>query len=201
MHRWVWDLRYETPIAGRYQYPISAVPHRTPRTPEGPLALPGSYKVRLTVNGKTLTSALTIKIDPRVPASRADLEGLFQAERKLAAALTESSQASLEAHSFREQVQKLNTAAQPDLKPAVESLEKELATLLSGSRSATGVETEPGLDDLAGEAGGLYGEIGGADAAPTTAQWKAINHTGEEAEEALRKWNRSSAATRKTAAS
>ena len=30
MHRWVWDLHYATPIAGRYQYPISAVPHRTP---------------------------------------------------------------------------------------------------------------------------------------------------------------------------
>jgi len=37
MHRWVWDLRATTPMATRYEYPISAVPHRTPRTPQGPL--------------------------------------------------------------------------------------------------------------------------------------------------------------------
>ena len=68
MHRWVWDLRYPTPTATRYEYPISAVPHDTPRTPQGPLALPGTYRVRLTANGKALTAPLTIKIDPRVAA-------------------------------------------------------------------------------------------------------------------------------------
>jgi hypothetical protein len=35
MHRWVWDLRGTTPTATRYEYPIAAVPHRTPRTPQG----------------------------------------------------------------------------------------------------------------------------------------------------------------------
>ncbi len=49
MHRWVWDLRATTPTATRYEYPISAVPHRTPLTPQGPLVLPGIYKARLTV--------------------------------------------------------------------------------------------------------------------------------------------------------
>jgi photosystem II stability/assembly factor-like uncharacterized protein len=190
MHRWVWDLRYETPVAGRYDYPISAVPHRTPRTPQGPLALPGTYKVRLTVEGKSFTASLSVKADPRVPATKADLAGLFEAETKLAAALSKSSQASLEAHSLSEQLQKLDASAPPDLKVTVASLQKELATVLDGARNATGAETEPGLDDLAGEAGGLYSEVGGADAAPTAAQWKAINHTGEEAEEALHRWQR-----------
>ncbi|HEX7840546.1 MAG TPA: hypothetical protein VF469_23870, partial [Kofleriaceae bacterium] len=34
-HRWVWDLRGDRPLAMSYQYPISAVPHDTPRTPLG----------------------------------------------------------------------------------------------------------------------------------------------------------------------
>src|SRR5579862_953202 len=41
MHRWIWDLRCAVPTATRYEYPISAVPHDTPRTPQGPMALPG----------------------------------------------------------------------------------------------------------------------------------------------------------------
>ena len=34
--------------------PISAVPHDTPRVPEGPLVVPGRYTVRLDVDGQTL---------------------------------------------------------------------------------------------------------------------------------------------------
>ncbi len=88
MHRWVWDLRYATPVAPHYEYPISAVPHETPREPQGPLALPGTYTVRLTANGKVLTAPLTVKMDPRVTASSADLQALFTLESELAGMVT-----------------------------------------------------------------------------------------------------------------
>jgi hypothetical protein len=48
------------------QYPISAVPFDTPREPRGPLAIAGSYRVRLTAGDKTQTQPLTLKMDPRV---------------------------------------------------------------------------------------------------------------------------------------
>ena len=35
------------------EFPISAIPHDTPLLPLGAWALPGSYTVRLTVDGKT----------------------------------------------------------------------------------------------------------------------------------------------------
>src|SRR5262249_8151321 len=41
MHRWIWDLHYTPPESLRHEYPIAAVPHRTPRLPRGPRALPG----------------------------------------------------------------------------------------------------------------------------------------------------------------
>jgi hypothetical protein len=44
MHRLIWDLHYSPPVAIRYEYPISAVPHETPRVPRGPLAAPGTYR-------------------------------------------------------------------------------------------------------------------------------------------------------------
>ena len=40
-------------------YPISAVPHATPAGPEGPVALPGNYLVRLNVDGRHFEAPLT----------------------------------------------------------------------------------------------------------------------------------------------
>ena len=57
MHRFAWDLRYERPKGVRQGYPISAIAGYTPAEPRGPLALPGDYAVRLTVDGHTYTRA------------------------------------------------------------------------------------------------------------------------------------------------
>ncbi len=85
LHRWVWDLRYPAPPASSHEYPINANPGRTPKEPEGPLVPPGDYTATLTVDGTTLTRALTVAMDPRVKASAADLRAQFAAARRLAA--------------------------------------------------------------------------------------------------------------------
>ncbi len=189
MHRWVWDLRYTTPTATRYEYPISAVPHATPRTPQGPLALPGNYTVRLTAGGKTLTAPLTVKMDPRVTATRADLESLFRLESQLSGVVTSSAKAALEAHSAREQMEKLSRAASADTRKLLETEDKALDGLLNGSDKTEG-EKEPGLDDVAEEAVGLYGQVGQADAAPTAAQQRDGDRIGLESKEVVEKWER-----------
>ncbi|HUK89457.1 MAG TPA: glycoside hydrolase, partial [Blastocatellia bacterium] len=66
MHRWVWDLHYPRPEWIPGSPPISAIRHDTPLEPEGPAIAPGQYTVKLTVDGKTLTQPLTVKLDPRV---------------------------------------------------------------------------------------------------------------------------------------
>jgi hypothetical protein len=190
MHRWVWDLRYATPRATNYSYPISAVRHDTPRTPQGPLALPGTYTVRLIVGAKILTVPLTVKIDPRVHATAADLQSLFAAQVKLAAMVSKSATASLEAHSAREQLDALSKSAQPVVKDAIETLDKELAGVLSGGAAVAGGEAEPGLDEVAGESEALYEQVGMADAAPTAAQMKAADHESEELVEAFARWEK-----------
>ncbi len=190
MHRWVWDVRYATPTATRYEYPISAVPNDTPRTPQGSLAPPGTYTIRLTANGKTLTAPLTVKMDPRVTATRADLDSLFRLESRLAAVLTGSAKADLEAHSAREQIEKLKTNAAADMKESLEKQDQELGALLSGKEKSAGREGEPGLDDVAEEVAGLYGQVGQADAAPTAAQQAAGEHLAAESEEVLEHWER-----------
>ena len=64
MPRTVWDLRFPPPRTKRHEYPISAIPGDTPSEPLGPYVLPGAYTVRLTVDGKAFTRALTVKLDP-----------------------------------------------------------------------------------------------------------------------------------------
>jgi photosystem II stability/assembly factor-like uncharacterized protein len=190
MHRWVWDLRATTPTATRYSYPISAVPHDTPREPEGPLALPGAYTVRLTAGGKVLTAPLTVKIDPRVHSTQAELAMLFAAQSKLAALVTKGSSAALQVHSAREQLEALKNTADSSIKESIEKVNKELSALLSGHRNPDGSEAEPGLDNAAGEASGLYSQVGSSDAAPTAIQLKATEHAGEELNEVLKRWER-----------
>jgi hypothetical protein len=215
MHRWVWDLHYGTPVASHYDYPISAVPHATPRNPLGPLALPGTYQVRLTANGKVLTAPLTIKMDPRVKATEADLQSLFALESKLSGMVTDSSIAALETHSAREQLADLLKTAPSTQKASIQSLDEQLEALLEGSEHAASptqektskhpehpkdtktpapapqpeaAEGAPGLDDVTSEVGALYATVGLADAAPTAAQLQAAEHSSHELHEVLDHW-------------
>jgi photosystem II stability/assembly factor-like uncharacterized protein len=69
MHRFVWDLREPDPLSMSQDLPISAVPHDTPRVPQGPLVVPGVYTVRLEVDGRATQRPLEIVMDPRVVIS------------------------------------------------------------------------------------------------------------------------------------
>ena len=68
LQRAVWDLRYE----GATKIKAAKVDSGDPG--EGPMVLPGTYSVRLTVDGQSLTTPLEVRLDPRVSVSRADLE-------------------------------------------------------------------------------------------------------------------------------
>jgi hypothetical protein len=73
-HRFVWDLRGPRPKAETYDYSIAAIwGEDTPIEPEGPLVVPGTYTVRLTAGGRTVTQSLTVEADPRISAPREDL--------------------------------------------------------------------------------------------------------------------------------
>jgi len=90
MHRFVWDLREPNPRAVTQDLPISAVPHDTPRVPQGPLVPPGVYTVRLEVDGRITQRQLTVAMDPRVAISTAHLERQYLLARRVAALLDAS---------------------------------------------------------------------------------------------------------------
>lgn len=72
-HRFVWDLRYTEPVGAPRQLSIAAVHKNTPTGPQGPFVHPGTYVVRLMVDGVTTEQPIIVKLDPRVTISESDL--------------------------------------------------------------------------------------------------------------------------------
>jgi photosystem II stability/assembly factor-like uncharacterized protein len=196
MHRWVWDLRYAAPVSTTHGYPISAVPHATPEEPLGPLALPGRYLVRLTVDGRHYEVPLDVKPDPRVGAPASALEAQLALARQLADLVTDSSRAVLSARSIDAQLKALKPAgATAD---AVHAYQQRLADLLGtgkkkpGEEAAQSAGTAPqvSLPDLQERVAGLYGEVTRADAAPTAAQRSATDAAQEALAGKLAEWHK-----------
>ena len=78
LHRFVWNVRYAPPAVDRFTYPIAAVAGQTPQVPQGMFVLPGTYQVRLTVDGRVSRQAVVIRLDPRVRTSVAELTLQFK---------------------------------------------------------------------------------------------------------------------------
>ena len=188
-HRWVWNLHYTTPLATHYSYPISAVPHDTPRVPQGPRALPGQYTVRLTVDGKRYTAPLTVKMDPRVKTPPAGLEQQFQMETRLASMMTQAAEAVLQARSAGEQLHKLTAQASAPAKNAITAFENKLNGVLGKSGESSAAATELTLTRVNSDVASLYGDVGRADAAPTVAYTNAMAETERNFATVMQRWN------------
>jgi len=186
-HRWVWDLHYPSPTATHHEYPISAVPRRTPRLPLGPIALPGNYSLRLTVNGRTYDAPLVVKMDPRVTTPLAGIRQMFDLEMRLAALLSSSSEAVLEAHSLRDQLSKLSGQAKGTNRDSIEAFRKKLQVLSEGE-PATEESSAPTLSQVNSAVSTLYGAVGAADATPTAAQVEAAKKVEQDTNAVIEQW-------------
>jgi hypothetical protein len=195
MHRWLWDLHYPSPVALHHEYPISAVPHDTPRYPLGPRALPGTYSVKFTASGKSFSEPLTVRMDPRVKTPQDALRALFQMQTSLADMMTRSSEAITQARSAHEQLEKASAAATGPTKEAIESLDKKISAVLevapapATQKPATPATLEPTLTQVAGNITPLYSEIDRADAAPTPAQSQALATIERDFAFTIKRWD------------
>jgi hypothetical protein len=184
MHRWVWDLRYPPPNSTLHEYPIAAVPHDTPRYPLGPLVLPGKYTVRLTAAGRTQSSSLTIRMDPRVRTTAAGLKQKFDLEIQLADAIGRSSEAVSQARSVQEQLTNLNEKRGAAFADSTKALAASVKAILDGDDNSD----HPTLKAVNNDTISLYKEVEKSDAAPTLAQVNAANHLLAELEVTRKQW-------------
>lgn len=129
-----WNLRYDDPPGFNpdINNQMNAVPNSVTPGPHGPLALPGTYTVKLIVDGATYTQTVVVHNDPRVGESPAIMNAL-RAQNKLAlaasAGMKDSYYANEEVASVREQLTRLEAGSLPaDVTEAAKALSTKLAT-------------------------------------------------------------------------
>lgn len=176
MHRVWWDMRY-SPIGegggrGGGGGGGGAVPHRTYPSVNAPWAPPGSYTVRLTVDGKSSTQAITLRLDPRVTTPPAALAQLASLTREMYGGARAARAAYDQALAL---VQQLDAATGNDVaafKAAVEAIAPPSGGAGgrgggAGGRGGTVTAVGPVIQVPAGAAGGRgAAPAGGRGAAP-----------------------------------
>ncbi len=123
-NRFVWDMRY----AGYKTFP-GMVFYGSPN--QGPKAVPGMYKVRLTANGVTQEQEFEILKDPRVATTPEEFRAQFDYLTKVRDKVTEANQGVIDIRKIKEDLSslknKVGTEAQyKELVDAVKKFEEDL---------------------------------------------------------------------------
>jgi photosystem II stability/assembly factor-like uncharacterized protein len=167
-HRFTWDMHYK-PLDVAPQYPISAIYKNTEPEPSAPWVLPATYTVKLTVNGKTYTQPLTIKMDPRVKTSMADLKN----QHDLSVQCYEGRQQAMD---VLKEIKTAKTALK-DLMSKSKTVDKltALETKISALESKPQGSQEPSFSRLESTFARLFDALHGTDMPPTSQIISAVN--------------------------
>jgi hypothetical protein len=168
LHRFVWDLHHEPPAVPGFSYPIAATPGNTAKAPAGPWALPGTYTVRLIVDGRAFEQPLAVRMDPRVRTTEAVWQRQHELSLELTAALRRDYEALMAVRSVRAQSRSLRERASGGLVRALGDFEARVATLEGGSGGPAS------LAGLNGQLAQLLDILQDADVEPTVQVVDAI---------------------------
>jgi hypothetical protein len=127
MNMFNWNMRYPDAVSfpGLILYSSNT---------RGPMAVPGNYKAKLTVNGESIEKPFEILIDPRIKSTQADLQAQFDFLIDVRDKLSETHQAVIDIRKIKKDIdylkEKLGDAA--DYKSIItygEELKKELTVI------------------------------------------------------------------------
>ena len=191
INRFVWDLRYEGAT-------------RIPNSPlwgggtDGPIALPGKYQVRLTINGKTETQPFEIVPDPRLKVTQEDLKKQFDLMTAILGQVTRVHDSIQQIRDVRAQINGLNKRLKEEkfanakavadagaaLDKKMTAVEEEL--IATKAKSGQDVLNYPiKLNNLLVALGGV---VSSADAAPTKQDYEMWDDLKQQSDAQLAKW-------------
>ena len=192
LNRFVWDLHYDDVPRVKdyylYEYQDGTA---------GPMALPGTYQVKLTVDGQTQTAPLELKQDPRVTTSPADLEKQFALLMGIRQQLTRVYGAYSQIADVRAQLKGMRdrlpqTVAFEPVFTAGKDLDAKLASIQNELVNDTIHANEDSLAygvKLDGQLAGLAMYVNSsADSAPTAAAEARFTALQQQVEAQLGKW-------------
>ena len=193
MHRFMWDFRYTS----------APSPPRFPGAAffgfggASPAALPGNYTVKLTVDGKSYTQPLVVKMDPRIKTPLIDLQRQFETGMAISRRQIEINSAQGEVADVRAQIAKLRPQASGHaaLASALGKLDHE-AEAVGGAPPA---RVEPGnvppppkeetsLAFLSRQFGEVAQTVDSGQAAPTLEAQHALADAGATLAKTMARW-------------
>ncbi len=173
-NRYVWNMRY--PNADGFDGLIMWGGGLN-----GPKAVPGKYKARLTVNGKTQETEFEIVKDPRTEGTAADMKAQFDFLIQVRDKLSETNNAVKRIRSAREQINRVTEPmkGKEDMKDVTELAKTILSDMKKIEEALYQTKNRSGQDPLNfpirlnNKLAGLSGEASGSDYKPTE-QVKAV---------------------------
>jgi len=170
MNRFLWDMRYPGPtmFPGIILWAASA---------RGPVALPGTYRVRLTADGEVRTESFTIAPHPLVTATEADLRARFDLAAAVTTKVSQANEAVIRIRAIKTQIRdRLSNLKDPKrdakLVTAGEALERSLTAIEGEIYQYRNQSSQDPLNypiKLNNKLAALLGVVESAEAAPTAA--------------------------------
>ncbi len=199
-NRFVWNLRYPAPLTlpygyfgallGYTEYTLAdhAVPGDTPRQqPQGPLVVPGKYRVELSYAGKKLEQPLTLELDPRIHATQSDLveqrDVALEASRGMNASFEAYHQIAALRKALADRQAALGADEMKKLKEASDALDKKIDAAQNGTHTA------PGFGPINRELARLIFSVESADMRPADTVRAAIQQSCDALDKALVLWS------------
>ncbi|MDE2448686.1 MAG: glycosyl hydrolase [Gammaproteobacteria bacterium] len=193
LNRFVWDMRY----AGSPAIPKTAM---WAASLQGPVALPGHYQVRVTVDGKSETQPFEITPDPRLHVTQAELQRQFDLGMAIRGELRQVQDALLQIRALHARLASIRDAVAADKIPrgsrilrAANDLERKTTAVEDKMIQRKSVASEDPLNfpiRLNNMIASLNALVERGSSAPTQADMKDFDQLQAMAAEDLRQWDR-----------
>ena len=215
MHRFAWDVHYQ-PLAGLApgegalgavptQLPIQAIPYNTVPAPTTPWVNPGTYVVKLTVDGKSYTQPIVVKQDPRVKTPALAMQQVYTLTKAMYYGAADARIAATKLGAVRQQITKLQ--AQGAVAEALAAFGQKAGALegtppaAGGGRGGRGGGGAPGgrggppvpvatdtLWAVSTSLGAVMNAMQAADVAPTANTLAAVTAAQQNAARVMARW-------------
>jgi photosystem II stability/assembly factor-like uncharacterized protein len=165
LNRFAWDLRH--PDASRFKGMILWAGNL-----QGPTAVPGTYQVKLTAGGQTLTRSLELRGDPRLSFTAEDYQKQLDLLLKIRDKLSETHDAITRLRDAREQVKGVaaRSKGNKEIADAAKSLGDKLTAVEEALYQTKNQSSQDPLNfpiRLNNKLASLAGAVASGDAAPT----------------------------------
>ena len=187
LNRFVWDMRYEEAT----RFPGLILWSGETR---GPRAVPGTYQVKLTADGRTHTQTFEIKKDPRLQTTQEEFDKQFALLSKIRDKLTETHNAVAQIRDVRRQLDDLlkRVADQPSARPvaaAGAALDRKLRAVEEELYQTKNQSSQDPLNfpiRLNNKLAALGGIVASADAQPTEQSYALYDELASKIDAQLR---------------